>query len=39
MKTSIKMNDSKDSLLIYDPETIRREIYTIREFQVMVDSD
>jgi hypothetical protein len=33
------MNDSKNSLIIYDPETIRRKIYTIREFQVILDSD
>jgi hypothetical protein len=33
------MNDSKNSLIIYDLNAIQRKIYSIREFQVMLDSD
>ena len=34
-----KMEESKNSLIIYDSTSIQRKIYTIRDIQVMLDRD
>jgi len=33
------MEETKNKIIVYDSETIRRKIYTIRGVQVMIDSD
>ncbi|OGU38485.1 MAG: DNA-binding protein [Ignavibacteria bacterium RIFOXYB2_FULL_35_12] len=33
------MEESKNSLIVYDSTTIQRKIYTVRDVQVMLDSD
>lgn len=33
------MEDSKNKLIVYDSASIQRKIYTIRDVQVMLDSD
>ena len=34
-----KMEESKNSLIVYDSTSIQRKIYTVRDVQVMFDSD
>jgi len=33
------MGNSKNSLILHDSEAIQRKIYTIRDVQIMLDSD
>jgi len=33
------MKESKDKITVYNSESIQRKIYTIRDLQVMLDSD